>query len=174
MHTPAPQRGISLLEVLVAMAIFGIGALGLAGWMALAARAGHTAYLQTQAVYLADDMVERMHANRRGVWLGAYDGDVQGGAPMNDCGAAAACMPAALAAHDRAVWGARLWSVLPNGKAAIHCEHDAGAVLTAEQLAARPPFGGLCTMTLRWLERGAGDQDHRGTGMRSQAWVFQP
>jgi len=173
MHTPASQRGISLLEVLLATAIFGIGALGLAGWMALAARAGHTAYLQTQAIYLADEMVERMHANRRGVWLGAYDGEVRGGTSTNHCGVAA-CTPAVLAAHDRAVWGTRLRSLLPDGGGAIHCEHDADAVLTTEQLAARPPFGGLCTMTLRWLERGAGDKDRPATGMRSQAWVFQP
>lgn len=159
MHTPVLQRGISLLEVLVAIAIFGIGALGLAGWMALATRATHTAWLHTQAVYLADDMVERMHANRAGVWLGAYDGEARPGLSTQHCDAAAACLPAALAAYEQGIWARRLRSVLPDGKGSIRCEraHD-----------------GLCTMTLRWLERGAGDADHRGAITRSQAWVFQP
>lgn len=159
MHIPLFQRGVSLIEVMVALAIFGIGALGLAGWMALAARATHTAYLHTQAIYLAGDMAERMHANRHAARLGAYDGEARPGMPAASCDATAACPPAALAAHDLSAWAKRLRIVLPGGKGSIHCERDPG---------------GLCMMTLRWQERGAGDKDHRGVTMRSQAWVFQP
>jgi len=168
MSIPAFSRGISLLEVLVALTIFSIGAIGLSGWMTLAARATHAAYLRTQASFLAGDMVERMRANPAGVRADAYEGEAQGGVPA--CGIAAACMPAALAAHDRAMWAARLQTVLPNGKGAIHCDRD-----MALPPAGKPPaFGGLCTMTVRWLERGAGDREHRAAATRSLAWVFQP
>jgi len=162
------QRGVSLLEVLVALAIFNIGALGISGWMLLAARTTHAAYLRTQASFFAGDMVERMYANPAGVRGGAYDGEAKAG--VSSCDARTPCQPAALAAHDRAVWAARLQAVLPEGRGAIHCEH----ALTAEPLAIPAPFGGLCTLTLRWLERGAGDKQHRAASPRRLAWVFQP
>lgn len=172
MLTPTPQRGVSLLEVLVALAIFGIGAIGISGWMLLAARATQTAYLRTQASLLAGDMVERMHANLAGVQAGAYDGEAKAGAAS--CGAATACMPAALATHDLAVWATRLRTVLPEGRGVIHCEQDTGFARLAEPPGMRRPFGGLCTMTVRWLERGTGGQGHREPSPRIFAWVFQP
>ena len=58
MSIPASSRGISLLEVLVALTIFSIGAIGLSGWMTLAARATHAGYLRTQASFLAGDMAK--------------------------------------------------------------------------------------------------------------------
>ncbi|MGO4700040.1 type IV pilus modification protein PilV [Dyella sp. 2RAB6] len=172
MLIPASQRGVSLLEVLVALAIFGIGAIGISGWMLLAARASHTAYLRTQASFLASDMIERMRANPAGVRTGAYDGEAQAGAVA--CNAATACLPDALATHDRAVWALRLRAVLPDGQGVIHCARDTGFVLSTETPGMQPPFGGLCTMTVRWLERGAGDQEHRAISPRTFAWVFQP
>ena len=167
MPSPASSRGISLLEVLAALTLFSLGAVSLSAWMTLAARATHAAYLHTQASLLAGDMVERMRANPGGVWADAYEGAAKAGAV--DC-AAAACGPLALAAHDRAVWAARLRAVLPDGRGAIHCDRPA----TMPSAGALPPFGSLCTMNLHWLERGAGDRDHRGAATRSFGWVFQP
>lgn len=167
MSIPAFSRGVSLLEVLAALAIFTLGAVSLSAWMTLATRAAHAAYLHTQASFLAGEMVERMRANPGGVWADAYEGEAK--ARAADC-TVVACMPLALAAYDRAVWAVRLKTVLPDGGGAIHCDR----VLAMPSAGAPPPFGGLCTLSLHWVERGAGDRDHRGAAVRGFAWVFQP
>ena len=66
------QRGITLIEVLVALLIFSVGLIGLAGLMTMAMRANQVAYQRTQVTFLADGMAERMRANALGVWRGSY------------------------------------------------------------------------------------------------------
>ncbi|RJG03966.1 type IV pilus modification protein PilV [Noviherbaspirillum sedimenti] len=58
------QKGFTLIEVLIAMLVLAIGLLGLAGLMATSMRNNHSAYHRTQAVWLANDMIDRMRANR--------------------------------------------------------------------------------------------------------------
>lgn len=55
--------GFSLLEVMIAMVIFSIGLLGLAGLMAQSTRFTNSAQYRTQATYLAYDILDRMRAN---------------------------------------------------------------------------------------------------------------
>ncbi|MFY0666274.1 MAG: type IV pilus modification protein PilV [Natronospirillum sp.] len=58
------QRGVSLLEVLVAMTVLAIGLLGMAALLGNAMQYNQGAQARTQAVLLANDMVERVRANR--------------------------------------------------------------------------------------------------------------
>ncbi|MCK5354747.1 MAG: type IV pilus modification protein PilV [Methyloprofundus sp.] len=58
------QGGFTLVEVLVAMIIFAIGMLGLAGLQTRALQDNQDAYLRTQAIFLANDMSDRIKANR--------------------------------------------------------------------------------------------------------------
>lgn len=58
------QSGFSLIEVLISMMIVAIGLLGLAGLQARAMNAEFESYQRSQAVMLANDMVERIRMSR--------------------------------------------------------------------------------------------------------------
>ncbi len=57
------SKGFTLLEVLVALVIFSIGLLGLAGLQILSLRLTGDSLLRTTAAILANDMIDRMRAN---------------------------------------------------------------------------------------------------------------
>jgi type IV pilus assembly protein PilV len=57
-------RGFILLEVLVTIVILAIGMLGLAGFQARSTVAESEGYQRAQALILAQDMVDRIYANR--------------------------------------------------------------------------------------------------------------
>lgn len=57
-------RGFTLLEVLIALVILVFGLLGIAGLMSKGQRASYEAYQRGQAVMIANDMAERIRANR--------------------------------------------------------------------------------------------------------------
>lgn len=59
----AAQRGFSLLEVIITMAILAVGLLGLAGLQARAINAETESFSRAQAMMLANGMVDRMNAN---------------------------------------------------------------------------------------------------------------
>src|SRR6185312_8271860 len=73
MQVLSRQRGVSLIEVMMAVLIFSIGLIGLATLMVMATRSNHAAYLRTQVVFLANSMAGRMSANPVGVWKGDYN-----------------------------------------------------------------------------------------------------
>jgi type IV pilus assembly protein PilV len=58
------DRGFILLEVLVTIVILAIGLLGVAGFQARATVAESEGYQRAQALVLAQDMVDRIYANR--------------------------------------------------------------------------------------------------------------
>ena len=66
------QMGTSLIEVLVATVVISIGLVGLAGLQTLSVKNNHSAYLRTQATFLAYDMVDRMRANLASAQAGQY------------------------------------------------------------------------------------------------------
>lgn len=57
------QRGLSMIEVLVAMVILSLGLLGMAGLQAAGLRTSQSAFYRAQAAQYAEDMAERMRAN---------------------------------------------------------------------------------------------------------------
>ena len=66
------NRGVTLLEVMVSVLVFSVGLLGMAGLMLVSQRTNHSAFLRTQAGFLAQGMIDRMRANPGGVWAGSY------------------------------------------------------------------------------------------------------
>jgi type IV pilus assembly protein PilV len=142
LRTPAKRhRGVSLIEVLVALLILSIGLLGVAGLQVVALRSNHGSFVRGQAVLLASDMADRMRANRLGVIsaagtdIGNYDsanvaGNFQAAAD-NTCtqvGVTApnVCTVTQMAAHDRFEWDQILDDRLPAGTGQV-CIDTSGA-----------------------------------------------
>lgn len=106
-------RGFSLIEVLVALAIMSFGMLGIAALQVTGVRANQGAYLRSQATLIANDLAERMYANRAGTMRTLYDGlNFTAGnacaAPARICSdqsgsAGVACNAAEMATYDRYV-----------------------------------------------------------------------
>ena len=67
------QRGLSLIEVLIAMLILAIGLLGIAAMQAITLRNSQSAFDRTQAVVLSYAMLDRMRANSAAARAGSYN-----------------------------------------------------------------------------------------------------
>lgn len=98
------SAGFTLLEVLIAIVIFSIGLLGIAGLQVAGMRFTHGSQLRAVATMQAENLVDRMRANMRGVGDGLYN--ITGTMPSTypiDCDAAQ-CTYAQLATFDLAAW----------------------------------------------------------------------
>lgn len=163
------NRGFTLLEVLIAVLVFSLGMLGLAGMMVVSVKTNHSAYLRTQASFLAQSMADRMRANPQGVWAATYSGSYPA-AGSDPCTGGAPCSSSNIALRDKFYWGQQLGNFLPNPAATIACVPDPSVV--TPNLAANPPFNGLCNMRITWGESNLvkGQQATPQTFV----WIFQP
>ncbi len=111
------QRGFTLVEVMVALVIFTISLLGLAGLQAAALRDNHLANQNTIATQLAEDMAERIRANPPGISNGDYSAiSVQPG--EQDC-YGGSCTSGQIAQMDAYQWFAAIQSTLPSGTGTV-------------------------------------------------------
>jgi len=112
------QHGFSLIEVMVAMIIFAIGLLGVAGLMASNMGFTSSSQFRTQANFLAYDILDRMRTNPTVARTGAYNtgfGDNPAGASCYNT----ACTPGAIATADLAEWKGSLSTMLPSGQGSV-------------------------------------------------------
>lgn len=111
--------GFSMIELLVAVLVMGIGVLGITGLQVASMQNNREALLRSEAAQMAYSILDRIRANRIGgagiVGL-AYDGLAVGDAPpnANDC-QAANCSQAQMVAFDLAVWKCSLGSFDADG-----------------------------------------------------------
>lgn len=165
------NRGFSLLEVLVAVVIFSVGLMGMAGLLMVSVRTNHSAYLRSQAGFLAQSMADRMRANMPALWTNAYNLSypITGTAPA----CATGCTVAEVVTRDSVLWSNSLRQFLPAPTATVGCVLNAGAITpTAAQIMDRAPYNGLCTVTIRWAESSL--NSGAGANFQTFAWVFQP
>ena len=121
-------RGYSLIELLVAILVIGLGVLGAAGLQLASSKNTRIALEGTTAVILAQDMAERLRANPQGAYAGVADGSAPPG--FVDC-LAANCTPTELASFDVTVWKCSLGRWLDDG--ACGEARAAGALPTEER-----------------------------------------
>lgn len=112
-------KGFTLIEVMLALVIFSIGLLGLATLQATSLQQNHSAYLRTQATYLAYDILDRMRANKNQatnytVGTGAFP------APSPLCiSTSDVCSEGEIRNADRYFWKESLKTTLPMGDGSI-------------------------------------------------------
>lgn len=167
---PRTLKGFTLLEVLIALLIFSLGLIGVAGLMVLSVQTNQGAYLRTQATFLAQSMADRMRANVMGIWGNNYNGTYTGaGGTVNTCLVGAPCSFAQVATRDTQIWRNQLAEFLPNPSARIACVPAAG---TPPSLTLRPTYTGQCTIAITWNESAL---QQGGTATPTTLnWVFQP
>lgn len=115
-RTHNQQRGVSIVEALVALVVLSVGMLGIAGLYLESVRSNRTAHARTSAVQLVNDLADRIRANR-GAEAG-YEVMPQGTVPAvwtTDCGAAVSCSPAQMAVYDLRSWYNQVQATLPTG-----------------------------------------------------------
>lgn len=94
------QKGIGLLEVMVALMLLAVAVLGYAAMQVRANNVSLEADFQTRATEMARDLHERMRINREGMKQFQTTGTHTGGTAPNCRGTATTCSPAQLALYD--------------------------------------------------------------------------
>lgn len=122
MKTPFPtqrQRGITLIESLVAIVIAALGILGILGVQLRTLSDTQTTVRRAQAIRLIEDLSERLkvHPNALGN-VGDYTSGYTDVPTTGDC-ASAACTRDQLANYDLRVWKQAVANTLPLGRASI-------------------------------------------------------
>ena len=103
------QRGVGFVEILVAIVILSIGVLAGARMQIFGMRYSQSAYYQSQASFMASDIIDRMRANIDGVQAGHYN-SFSAAAGLTDPGCGTrTCTPAELASQDRYDWSGYLF-----------------------------------------------------------------
>lgn len=112
-------RGVSLIEVLVAILIVSLGLLALAGLLNVSSRVAKTSEYRATAAQLAADMVDRMRANRAGATAGNYSQAPSAlstaKATQVSCANVTSCTAEEIANQDKAEWNTLVFNALPGG-----------------------------------------------------------
>jgi len=155
---PRPNRGFSLIEVLVALIVLSVGLLGIAKMQALALASTSVAGMRSLAAVEADSIADAMHVNR-GFWansnasglnvsiVGSTVAVTQAGPttppvlPAVDCLTNRPCNGPTIAGYDLQNWATALNKLLPGDQATISCN-------------ASDPID--CLITIQWSEQAIG------------------
>lgn len=130
------QRGVGLIEVLVAVLILALGLLGMAGLQSKSLRANQSSYARSQAVMFSYYILDAMRADRDTALIGTYNTDTI----SNLCGPGALTPPSSLADNTRIHW--------------INSMRDNLGDSTCGAIACNS--AGLCTVKVIWNDERAG------------------
>lgn len=147
------SRGMTLIEVLIAIVIFAIGLLGIAALQVAGLRYTKSSQTRVIAAMQAENMADRMRTNSRAV----ADGDYANPAAMStDCDTGT-CTAAELAAFDTARWlaslreslGASASDTSVNGTVCLDSTPDDGTAADWNC----DNSGDIYAVKIEWLER---------------------
>jgi type IV pilus assembly protein PilV len=156
------MRGFSMIELLVAVLVMGIGVLGISALQMVSLQNNRGALQRAEAVNLAYDMMDRIRANPAGLPPGVvYDGlDLAENPPnANDCNAAT-CTQAQMAQFDQAVWKCTLGNFNANATCqgfrtgGVIADEDDQPGLAEGDGSIDVDANGMITVTVQWRETG--------------------
>ena len=117
---PRQQRGVGMIEVLVALLVLSIGVLGYAGLQLRALNSTDQAQFRTQAVALGTEMMERMRANPNGDYANAAiwpAGPLSNAVPANwNACVGVVCNPTGIRDWDVTQMSWHAWNNMPQGR----------------------------------------------------------
>lgn len=114
------QRGLGLIEALIALLVISIGLLGISALQLTGMQQSASAYWHSKAVWISYEMIDRIYANSPAGTtdiFNQYDGIDTDAGPSGDC-QSAPCSQAEMIQADAADWAA-LVDTLPNGRGVI-------------------------------------------------------
>ena len=143
------QKGLSLIEVMIALAVFSFGLLALAALMASGLKYNTSALHRSHATSQAYDIGDRMRANRLGLDAGYYRNLSESGTDP-DC-IESGCTPEQMAQYDTWQWNTDNARLLPEGAGTVS--------LTSSD-------SGIYTITVAW-------NDDRDPDTAPDSFVFE-
>ena len=148
------QKGLSLIEVMIALAVFSFGLLALAALMASGLKYNTSALHRSYATSQAYDMGDRMRANRLGLDAGYYNNLSDNGTDP-DC-IESGCTPEQMAQYDTWQWNTDNARLLPEGAGTVSLKSDDP----------ESAYFGLYTITVSW-------NDDRDPDTAADSFVFE-
>ncbi len=120
------NAGFTLIEVLIAMLVLGVGLLGLAGLQASSLRNNQSAYNRSQATELAYDLADRMRANIAGIATYTAMLPTDAAAQANCVTVSTTCTTNVMAQNDLYQWNLAVTTALPSGQGFVCLDSTPG------------------------------------------------
>ena len=162
---PKFQTGTSLIEILTAILVIGVGLVGVASLSLANVRTTISGYIQSQATILGDELADTMRAN-----LVAYESNEFSSNPdtiSKNCVGGTTCTANEQARYDSKIWLETTAASLPSGVAAI-CMDSTPDDGQPGSLAC--DGAGLNTIKIFWVD--SRNQDLLGEGETFQRYVL--
>lgn len=145
------QHGFSLIELLVALIVFSVGLLAVAGLQTVSKQANFESLQRTSASQIAYGLLEDMRVNGDAinVYIGAGEmgNGSRGGEPAPNCSGASVCSAAQKAAHD--LW---FWEQVLDGNLEMNGNTGGGGLVMPTLCVGGPAGGGagVYVVTVAW------------------------
>ncbi len=145
------QPGFSLIEMLVALVVFSVGLLAIAGMQTMSKQANFEALQRTAASQIAYGLLEDMRVNGDaiGTYLAAGEMGVgtRGGEPAPNCSAGTVCNGEQKASHD--LW---FWEQVLDGNLEMAGDAGGGGLVLPTMCINGPAGGGagIYVVTVAW------------------------
>lgn len=145
------HRGFSLIEMLVALVVFSVGLLAIAGLQTMSKQANFEALQRTAASQIAYGLLEDMRVNGDAIAIYLAAGELGGGSvgaePAPNCSGASVCSALQKASHD--LW---FWEQVLDGNLEMSGNAGAGGLVMPTLCINGPAGGGagIYTVTVAW------------------------